>query len=73
MVLFFSLQWWRLGDSSCVHLDGAGVWRPLAMVVARNSRYRVVFLKFLGFYVQIENNYFIPVYLLVSICVASLT
>jgi hypothetical protein len=72
MVLFWILQWWRLGVSSCVRLGGVGIGRrPLATVVAGNPRDRFVFLDLLGFYLQIQDNHFIPVCLLVSTCVAS--
>jgi hypothetical protein len=71
MVLSRILQWWRLGVSSGVSLDGAGVGRrPLATVVARNPRNRFVFLDHLGFYLQIQDNYLILVCLLISTCVA---
>jgi hypothetical protein len=71
MVLFWILQWWRLDVSSGVRLGGAGVGRrPLAMVVAGNPRDRFVFLDLLGFYLQIQDNQFIPVCFLVSTCVA---
>jgi hypothetical protein len=41
-------QWWRLGFPSGVHLSGAEVrWRPLASVVAWNSRDRFVFFDLL--------------------------
>jgi hypothetical protein len=53
MVLSRILQWWRLGVSSGVRLDGAGVGRRLATVVTGNSRDRFVFLDLLGFYLQI--------------------
>jgi hypothetical protein len=72
MVLFWILQRWRLGVSSCVRLGGVGIGRrPLATVVAANPRDRFVFLDLLGFYLQIQDNHFIPVCLLVSTCVAS--
>ena len=71
MVLSLTLGWWRLGVSSGVRLGGAGVGRrPFAMVVAGNHRDRFVFLDLLGFYLQIQDNHFIPVCLLVSTCVA---
>jgi hypothetical protein len=71
MVLSWILQWWRLGVSSSVHLGGAAVGRrPLATVVAGNPRNRFVFLDLLGFYLQIQDNHFISVFLLVSTCVA---
>jgi hypothetical protein len=71
MVLSQILQWWRLGVSSDVHLGSAGVgWRPLATVVEGNSRDRFVFLDLLRFYLQIQDNHFIPVRLLASICIA---
>jgi hypothetical protein len=71
MVLFWILQWWRLGVSSCVRLGGGGFRRrPLAMVVAGNSKDRFVFLDLLGFSLQIQDNHFIPVCLLVSTYVA---
>jgi hypothetical protein len=70
MVLYRILQWWRLGVSPGVRLDDAGVRRrPLAMVVAGNPRDRFVFLDILEFYLQIQDNYFIPVCFLVSTCV----
>jgi hypothetical protein len=53
VVLSRILQWWRLGVSSSVRLDGVGVKRrPLATLVAGNSR-GFVFLDVLKFYVQI--------------------
>jgi hypothetical protein len=61
MVLFWTLQWWKLDVSSSVYLGGAG-WRPLATVVARNPKYR---------FVQIQDDRFILVYILVFTCVAS--
>jgi hypothetical protein len=71
MVLSWILQWWRLGVSSGVRLGGAGVGRrPFAMVVAGNPMGRFVFLDPLGFYLQIQDNHFIPVCLLVSTYVA---
>jgi hypothetical protein len=71
MVLSWILQWWRLGVSSGVHLGGAGVGRrPLATVVAGNPRNRFVFLDLLGFYLQIQDNHFISICLLVSTCFA---
>jgi hypothetical protein len=36
------------------------------MVVAENPRDRFVFLDLFGFYLQIQDNHFIPVLLLVS-------
>ena len=72
MVLSRILQWWRLGVSSGVRLGGARIGRqPLATVVAGNPRDRFVFLDLLGFYLQFQDNQFIPVCLLVSMCVAS--
>jgi hypothetical protein len=66
MVLSQILHWWRLG----VCLGGAGGGRrPLATVVAENPRDRFVFLDLIGFYLQIQDNHFIPVCLLVFICV----
>jgi hypothetical protein len=41
------------------------------MVVAENPRDHFVFLDILEFYVQIQDNHFIPICLLVSTCVAS--
>jgi hypothetical protein len=62
MVLSRILQW-RLGVSSGICLDGAGVGRrPLAMMVAGNSRDHFVFLDLLGFYLKIQDNYFILVF-----------
>jgi hypothetical protein len=62
------LQWWRLGVSSSVRLDDAGVGRrPLATVVAGNPRDSFILL---GFYLQIQDNYFILVCLLVFTYVA---
>jgi hypothetical protein len=70
MVLSKILHWWRLGVSYGVCLGGAGGGhRPLATVVAENPRDRFVFLDLIGFYLQIQDNHFIPVCLLVSICV----
>jgi hypothetical protein len=67
MVLSWILQWWRFGFSPGVYLGGAGVGRwPLTMVVVGNSKNRFVFLDPLGIYLQIQDNYFIPVCLLVS-------
>jgi hypothetical protein len=66
VVLFWILQRWRLGVSSCVHLGGVGIGRrPLAMVVAENPKDRLVFLDLLEFYLQIQDNHFIPPCLLV--------
>jgi hypothetical protein len=71
MVLSWILHWWRLGVSYGISLGGArGGRRPLTMVVAGNPRDRFVFLDLMGFYLQIQDNHFIPIYLLVSICVA---
>jgi hypothetical protein len=71
MVLSRILQWWRLGVSYDVFLGGTGGGRrPLATLVAGNHRDRSVFLDLLGFYLQIQNNHFIPIYLLVSTCIA---
>jgi hypothetical protein len=71
MVISRILQWWRLSVSYVVRLGGAGgVRRPLATVVAENLRDCFLFLDLLGFYLQIQDNYFILVCLLVSICVA---
>jgi hypothetical protein len=71
MVLSWMLQWLRLGVFSSVCLGGAGVGRrALATVVAENPTDRFVFLDLLGFYMQIQDNHFIPVCLLVSTCVA---
>lgn len=67
MVLFWMLQWWRLGVSSGIRLGGAGVGRrPLVSVVAGNPSGRFVFVDLLGFYLQIQDNQFIPVCLLLS-------
>ena len=66
MMLSQILQWWRIGVSG-VRLGGAGVgWRLLATAVAGNTRDRFVFLGLLGFYLQIQDNHFILVCLLVS-------
>jgi hypothetical protein len=66
----FAMQWWRLDVSSGVRLDGAGVGRrPLTMVVAGDPMDRFVFLDLLVFYLQIQDNHFIPVCLLLSTCV----
>jgi hypothetical protein len=71
MVLSRILQLWRLGVSSGVRLSGAGVGRRvLATAVAGNPRDCFVFLDLLGFYLQIQDNHFIPVCLLVSTYVA---
>jgi hypothetical protein len=43
--------------------------RRLATVVAGNTSGHFVFLDLLGFYLQIQDNYFIPICLLVSTCV----
>jgi hypothetical protein len=70
MMLSRILHWWRLGVSYDIRLGGAGGGRrPLATVVAGNPRDRFVFLDLIGFYLQIQDNHFIPVYLLVSTCV----
>jgi hypothetical protein len=45
-------------------------WRPLVTVVAGNPRDHFVFLDLLGFYMQIQDNHFIPACLLVSTYVA---
>jgi hypothetical protein len=45
--------------------------RPLATVVVGNPRNHFVFLDLLEVYLQIQDNYFIPVCLLVFTCVAS--
>jgi hypothetical protein len=67
MVLSQILQWWRLD----VRLGGAGGGRrPLATVVAGNPRDCFLFLDLLGFYLQIQDNHFILVCLLVSACVS---
>jgi hypothetical protein len=50
---------------------GSASQQPLAMVVPRNPRDHFVFLDLLGFYLQIQDNHFIPDCLLVSTCVAS--
>jgi hypothetical protein len=69
MVLSRILQWWRLDVSYIVHLGGAGGgWRPLATVVAGNPRDCFLCLDLLGFYLQIQHNHFILIYLLVSAC-----
>jgi hypothetical protein len=71
MVLSRILQWWRLGVYSGVRLGGAGIGRrPLPMMVAGNSSDRFVFLDLLGFYLEIQDNNFISVCLLVSTYVA---
>jgi hypothetical protein len=71
MVLIWILKCLRLNISSSVRLDDAGVGRPLATVVAGNPKDLFVFLKFLCFYLQILDNHFIPVYLLVFTGVTS--
>jgi hypothetical protein len=71
MVLFWILQWWRCGISFCVCLGGDGVGRRPPTVVAGNSRDRFVFLDPLDFYLQILDNHFIPICLLVSTCAIS--
>ena len=70
MVLSRILQWWRLDVSSDVRLSDirVGRRRPLAMVVAGNPR--DCFFDLLDFFLQIQDNHFIPVCLLVSIYVA---
>jgi hypothetical protein len=71
IVLFGILQWWRIDVSSGVCLSGAGVGRRLlATMIAGNPMDHFVFLDLLGFYLQIKDNYFISVCLLVSTCVA---
>jgi hypothetical protein len=68
---FSDLAWWRLNVSFGICLDDAGVGRrPLAMVVAENPRDRFVFLDLLGFYLQIQDNYFIQMCLLVFTYIA---
>jgi hypothetical protein len=47
------------------------VLRPLATVVVGNPRDCFVFLDFLRFDLQIQDNYFIPIFLLVSTYLAS--
>jgi hypothetical protein len=71
MVLSWIRQWWRLGVSSSVRLGGVGVGRrPMALVVAGNSRGQFVFLDLLRFSLQsFQDNHFIPVRPLVSIYV----
>jgi hypothetical protein len=71
MVLSWIRQWWRLGVSSGVHLDGVGVERrPMDSVVAGNPRDRFVFLDLLWFSLQsFQDNHFIPVYPLMFIYV----
>jgi hypothetical protein len=67
MVLSQILQWWRLD----VRLGGAGGGRqPLATVVAGNPRDCFLFLDLLGFYLQIQDNHFIPVCPSFFTCVA---
>ena len=69
MVLSRILQWWRLGVSFGVRLGGAGVGRRPLVVTGKHKNH-FVFLDLLGFYLQIQDNHFIPVCFLVSTYVA---
>jgi hypothetical protein len=73
LAMIFSriLHWWRHGVSYGVRLgDAGGGRRPLATAVTGNPRDYFIFPDLFGFYLQIQDNHFIPVYLLVSTCVA---